>query len=174
MRKRKKTTNERRECTKGHELIAEYVLGRMDTEPTSDELRLHVKSCTNCKRLLLRLEPLVPRSLEPQVRFRVRPDREMPVAVGEEFALSPLREQGTECRECTEVHALIAEYVSGEPNEGFPLELLLHLLSCPNCDWLMPVLVQVVRTGTLPTSREMPMEVRRDLWIKIRGELRSD
>ena len=173
MKKRKKRPNERHECTKGHELIAEYILGEAETELTSDELRLHAKSCTNCKRLLLRLEPLVQRSLEPHVLFCLRPNREMPVAVREEFSLSPSREQGTECRECAEVHRLIADCVGGEPNDGFPLELLLHVLSCPDCHWLMPILVHILRTGTPAPSREMPGTVRRELWVTIRREIRT-
>jgi hypothetical protein len=115
-------------------------------------------------------------SLGPHVEFSIGPDRETPDESNELFAAirRELPEPGPGCRECAEVHRLIADCVSGETNDGFPLELLLHVLSCPDCNWLMPILVQVVRTGTLVPSREMPMEVRRDLWVKIRCELRSD
>ena len=42
MKKRKKKPNECHECLRGHELIAEYMGGEADTEPTR-ELLLHAQ-----------------------------------------------------------------------------------------------------------------------------------
>ena len=176
MKERKRSATKRSECTKGHELIAEYMRSEADTGLTSDELRLHAKSCKNCTRLLLRLEPLVRRSLEPHILFSLGPDRETADEPHEVFAGTrrELARRDPVCRECAEVHQLIADCVSGEPNDGFPPELLIHLLSCPDCNWLMPILVQVVRAGTPALSRELPVEVRQELWVKIRCEIHTD
>lgn len=169
MKKRKKTTKKSHECTKGHELIAEYILGEADTELTSDELRLHAKSCTNCKRLLLRLEPLVLRSLEPHVLFCLRPNREKPRERKELFAAirRELPERVPACRECTEALGLIAAWASGDPNDGFPIELLLHILSCPDCDWLLPTVMRLVNTHALVPHIEMPLSVHLTLRATI-------
>ena len=167
MKKRKNRLNERHECTRGHELIAKYIGREEDTEP-SRELLLHAQACPNCATLLRRLRPFVLFCLGES-------DGETP---GErKLFFSAVRRElpapGLGCRECAEVHRLIADCVSGEPNDGFPLELLLHVLSCPDCNWLMPILVQVVRAGTPAPSREMPMVVRRELWVTIQREIHT-
>jgi uncharacterized protein YbaR (Trm112 family) len=167
VKKCKKRPNERHECARGHELIAKYIGREEDTEPTR-ELLLHAQACPNCAQRL--------RSLKPLVLFCLgESDGETP---GErKVFFSAIRRElpapGTGCRECAEVHRLIADCVSGEPNDGFPLELLLHVLSCPDCNWLMPILVQVVRAGTPAPSREMPMVVRRELWVTIQREIHT-
>ena len=161
MRKSGKRPNERHECTKGHELISKYMGGLPDADPTR-ELLLHAQTCANCARLL--------RSLKPLVLFCLgESDGETP---GERKVLfSAIRRELPEpdpgCLECTEVHGLIADCVSGEPNDGFPRELLKHLLSCPDCAWLLPTLTRLVHTHALVPPIEMPSSVQLTLRAAI-------
>jgi hypothetical protein len=168
VKKRKKSTEKSHECTKGHELIGEHLGGEADTEPTR-ELLLHAQVCKNCALLLRSLRPLVLFCLgesdcetpgEPKVLFSaIR--RELP-------------ELDPGCLQCTEVHGLIAECVCGEPNDGFPPALLRHLLSCPDCDWLMPTLVRIVRTHTLVSPIDMPDSVHQRLRETILRAIHPD
>jgi hypothetical protein len=161
--KRKTKLNKRHECTTGRELVAEYLSGKADEE-RARELLQHAQSCTSCAELLRNLNKLI------HICYS-----ETSSGSGVLFCASPRESPGPPAghRECAEVHRLIADCVSGEPNDGFPLELLLHVLSCPDCNWLMPILVQVVRAGTPAPSREMPMVVRRELWVTIQREIHT-
>jgi hypothetical protein len=168
MKKRNKKPNECHECLRGHELIAEYMGGEADTEPTR-ELLLHAQTCTNCATLL--------RSLKPLVLFCLgESNGELP---GERKVLfsairRELPEPDPRCHECTEVHGLIAECVSGEPNDGFPRKLLRHLLSCPDCHWLLPTLIRLVHDRTVVSSIDMPVSVRLELRATILRVIHPD
>jgi len=173
MRKRRVKSSMRSECTRGRELIAEYMRGEADTGRTR-ELVLHAQSCSECATLL--------RSLKRLVHYcSLEPDREMPVAVRRELWVTIRRDVtagDAECRECADLHESIAGYACGELDEEATRELLQHLQSCPQCARLlrsMRWLDRVIRElRPIPAMPDMPDNVHSGLWETLRRKIASD
>ncbi len=79
-----------------------------------------------------------------------------------------------ECHDCGEVEQLIAEYLDGEADAELASALLLHAQSCAHCATLLRSLKRLVHYCSLEPNCEMPVAVRRELWVTIRREIRAE
>ncbi|MBM3331811.1 zf-HC2 domain-containing protein [candidate division WOR-3 bacterium] len=79
-----------------------------------------------------------------------------------------------ECHDCDEAEELIARYVGGEEDEELARKLLLHAQTCTECATLLRSLKRLVHYCSLEPTCEMPVTVRRELWVSIRREISSD
>jgi len=79
-----------------------------------------------------------------------------------------------ECHDCGEVEKLIAEYMDGEADAELASALLLHAQSCVHCATLLRSLKRLVHYCSLEPNCEMPVAVRRELWVTIRREIHTD
>ncbi len=79
-----------------------------------------------------------------------------------------------ECRDCEEVKELIARYVGGDEDEELARKVLVHAQSCSQCATLLRSLKRLVHYCSLEPNCEMPVTVRRELWVTIRRELHTD
>ena len=84
------------------------------------------------------------------------------------------KKQPVECHECDEVQELIAQYMGGDEDEELARALLLHAQSCVNCASLLRSLKRLVDYCHLEPNCEMPVAVRRELWVTIRREIHTD
>ena len=84
------------------------------------------------------------------------------------------RKRTDECGDCEEVKKLIARYVSGDEDEELARKVLVHAQSCGQCATLLRSLKRLVHYCSLEPNCEMPVAVRRELWITIRRELHTD
>ena len=82
--------------------------------------------------------------------------------------------QTTECHECDEAKDLIARYMGGDEDDELARELLLHAQTCAECATLLRSLRRLVDYCHLEPNCEMPVTVRRELWVTIRRELHTD
>jgi hypothetical protein len=83
------------------------------------------------------------------------------------------KKQTGECHDCGEAKELIARYVSGDEDEELARQVLLHAQSCTECATLLRSLKRLVHYCSLEPTCEMPVEVRRELWVSIRREIRT-
>jgi hypothetical protein len=81
--------------------------------------------------------------------------------------------QTGECHDCGEAKELIARYVGGDEDDELARKLLLHAQSCTECATLLRSLKRLVHYCSLEPTCEMPVEVRRELWVSIRREIRT-
>jgi len=84
------------------------------------------------------------------------------------------KKQTGECRDCTEAKELIARYLSGDEDEELARNVLLHAQTCSECATLLRSLKRLVHYCSLEPNCEMPVTVRRELWVTIRRELHTD
>ena len=84
------------------------------------------------------------------------------------------KKQTTECHDCGEVRELIAQYMGGDEDNELARALLLHAQSCTDCARLLHSLKRLVDYCHLEPNCEMPVTVRRELWVMIRRELHTD
>jgi anti-sigma factor RsiW len=84
------------------------------------------------------------------------------------------KKQPVDCSDCAEVEKLIAEYMDGEADAELASALLLHAQSCAHCAALLRSLKRLVHYCSLEPNCEMPVAVRKELWVTIRRELRVD
>ena len=84
------------------------------------------------------------------------------------------KKQTGECHDCGEVKELIAQYMGGDEDDELARALLLHAQSCANCATLLRSLKRLVHYCSLEPNCEMPVTVRRELWVTIRRELHTD
>jgi len=84
------------------------------------------------------------------------------------------KKQTGECHDCGEVRELIARYMGGDEDDELARVLLLHAQSCAHCATLLRSLKRLVDYCHMEPNCEMPMAVRRELWVTIRRELRTD
>jgi hypothetical protein len=83
------------------------------------------------------------------------------------------KKQTGECRDCTEAKELIARYVSGDEDEELARKVLLHAQTCTECATLLRSLKRLVHYCSLEPTCEMPVTVRRELWVSIRREIHT-
>lgn len=83
------------------------------------------------------------------------------------------KKQTTECPECEEARELIARYMGGDEDEELARELLLHAQTCADCATLLRSLRRLVDYCRLEPNCEMPVTVRRELWVTIRREIHT-
>jgi hypothetical protein len=79
-----------------------------------------------------------------------------------------------ECHDCGEAKELIARYVGGEEDEELARQVLLHAQTCGDCAALLRSLKRLVHYCHLEPNCEMPVAVRRELWVTIRREIHTD
>ena len=84
------------------------------------------------------------------------------------------KKRPAECHDCGEVEKLIAEYMGGEEDQELARALLLHAQSCTNCAHMLRSLKRLVHYCSMEPNCEMPVQVRRELWVTIRRELYTD
>ena len=84
------------------------------------------------------------------------------------------KKQTGECRDCAEAKELIARYLSGDEDEELARNVLLHAQTCSECATLLRSLKRLVHYCSLEPTCEMPMTVRRELWVTIRREIHTD
>jgi glutaredoxin-related protein len=78
-----------------------------------------------------------------------------------------------ECRDCAEAKELIARYVGGDEDDELARKVLLHAQSCGECATLLRSLKRLVHYCSLEPTCEMPVAVRRELWVTIRREIHT-
>jgi hypothetical protein len=78
-----------------------------------------------------------------------------------------------ECRDCTEAKDQIARYVGGDEDEELARKVLLHAQTCSDCAILLRSLKRLVHYCSLEPTCEMPVTVRRELWVSIRREIHT-
>jgi hypothetical protein len=78
-----------------------------------------------------------------------------------------------ECRDCTEAKELIARYVGGDEDDALARKVLLHAQTCGECATLLRSLKRLVHYCSLEPTCEMPVTVRRELWVTIRREIHT-
>jgi hypothetical protein len=83
------------------------------------------------------------------------------------------KKQTGECHDCTEAKELIARYVSGDEDEELARKVLLHAQTCSECATLLRSLKRLVHYCSLEPTCEMPVTVRRELWVTIRREIHT-
>jgi hypothetical protein len=83
-------------------------------------------------------------------------------------------EPSTECTECVELLEMMAQFIDGEADEELRRDLILHAQSCRDCARLLRSLQRLVHYCHLEPNCEMPVTVRRELWVTIRRELHTD
>ena len=83
------------------------------------------------------------------------------------------KKQTGECHDCGEVEGLIARYVGGDEDEELARQVLLHAQTCPECAGLLRSLKRLVHYCSLEPTCEMPVTVRRELWVTIRREIHT-
>lgn len=81
------------------------------------------------------------------------------------------KKQTAEGHECTESHELIAQYMGGGADDELTCALLLHAQSCKKCARLLRSLKRLVHYCQLEPNCEMPVTVRKELWVTIRRDL---
>lgn len=84
------------------------------------------------------------------------------------------KKQTGECHDCGEVKELIARYVGGEEDQELARQVLLHAQTCAECATLLRSLKRLVHYCSLEPNCEMPVAVRRELWVTIRREIHTD
>jgi hypothetical protein len=84
------------------------------------------------------------------------------------------KKQTGECRDCTEAKKLIARYVGGDEDEELARKVLLHAQTCAECATLLRSLKRLVHYCSLEPNCDMPVAVRRELWVTIRREIHTD
>lgn len=84
------------------------------------------------------------------------------------------KKQTGECRDCTEAKELIARYVGGDEDEKLARKVLLHAQTCTECATLLRSLKRLVHYCSIEPNCDMPVTVRRELWVTIRRELHTD
>jgi hypothetical protein len=88
--------------------------------------------------------------------------------------LKKRKNKPSECHDCGEAKKLIARYVGGDEDDELARKLLLHAQSCTECAALLRSLKRLVHYCSLEPSGEMPMAVRRELWVTIRRDATAD
>jgi hypothetical protein len=83
------------------------------------------------------------------------------------------KKQTGECHDCGEARELIARYMGGDEDGDLARELLLHAQTCTECATLLRSLKRLVHYCSLEPTCEMPVTVRRELWISIRREIHT-
>jgi hypothetical protein len=83
------------------------------------------------------------------------------------------KKQTGECHDCVEAKELIARYLSGDEDEELARQVLLHAQSCTECATLLRSLKRLVHYCSLEPTCEMPVTVRRELWVTIRREIHT-
>lgn len=83
------------------------------------------------------------------------------------------KKQTGECHDCTEAKELIARYVGGDEDEDLARKLMLHAQTCTGCATLLRSLKRLVHYCSIEPNCEMPVEVRRELWVTIRREIHT-
>jgi hypothetical protein len=83
------------------------------------------------------------------------------------------RKQTGECHDCGEAKELIARYVGGDEDEELARKVLLHAQSCSECGRLLRSLKRLVHYCSLEPTCEMPVAVRKELWVSIRREIHT-
>ena len=78
-----------------------------------------------------------------------------------------------ECHDCTEAKELIARYVGGDEDDELARRVLLHAQTCPECATLLRSLKRLVHYCSLEPNCDMPVAVRRELWVSIRREIHT-
>jgi hypothetical protein len=81
------------------------------------------------------------------------------------------KKQTGECRDCIEAKELIAKYVGGDEDEELARKVLLHAQTCGECATLLRSLKRLVHYCSLEPTCEMPVTVRRELWVTIQREI---
>jgi hypothetical protein len=83
------------------------------------------------------------------------------------------KKQTGECHDCGEAKDLIARYVGGDEDEELARKVLLHAQSCAGCATLLRSLKRLVHYCSLEPTCEMPVTVRRELWVTIQREIHT-
>jgi len=83
------------------------------------------------------------------------------------------KKQTGECHDCDEARELIARYMGGDEDEDLAREMLLHAQTCADCATLLRSLRRLVDYCRLEPNCEMPVTVRRELWVTIRREIHT-
>ena len=83
------------------------------------------------------------------------------------------KKQTGECRDCGEAKELIARFVGGDEDDELARKVLLHAQSCSECATLLRSLKRLVHYCSLEPTCDMPVTVRRELWVTIRREIRT-
>jgi hypothetical protein len=75
------------------------------------------------------------------------------------------------CSECEQLAELLAGYLDGELTAEVRQDLLVHAQDCENCSRLLHSLRRLVARCRVEPNCEMPVTVRRELWVTIRREI---
>jgi hypothetical protein len=72
--------------------------------------------------------------------------------------------------ECDEGREMIARYMRGDEDGGLTRKLLLHAQTCTECATLLRSLKRLVHYCSIEPNCDMPVTVRRELWVTIRRD----
>lgn len=82
-----------------------------------------------------------------------------------------MKEDITECRECSELLDLLVDFLDGKASEQARAELMVHVHSCDHCARLLWSMRRVVVVCRSEIRTQVPSTIHERLWAVLREEL---